>query len=58
MRNVVSQQPFTHYPRLLEMLQEMEQTFTEIDALQGERYVCVCNWGCIRSCGVVLNAIP
>ena len=36
MRNVVNQQPFTHYPRLLEMLQEMEETFKEIDALQGE----------------------
>ena len=39
MRNVVNQQPFTHYPRLLEMLQEVEQTFTEINALQGERWV-------------------
>lgn len=36
MRNVVNQQPFTHYPRLLEMLQEMEETFKEIDALQGD----------------------
>ena len=39
MRNVVNQQPFTHYPRLLEMLQEVEQTFTEINAVQGERWV-------------------
>lgn len=36
MRNVVNQQPFTHYPRLLEMLQEMEETFKEIDASQGD----------------------
>lgn len=38
MRNVVHQQPFTHYPRLLEMLQEMEQTFQEINHAQGDRY--------------------
>jgi hypothetical protein len=37
MRNVVNQQPFTHYPRLLEMLQEMEEIFKEIDALQGDK---------------------
>ena len=37
MRNVVHQQPFTHYPRLLEMLQEMETTFQEINSMQGDR---------------------
>jgi hypothetical protein len=50
MRNVVNQQPFTHYPRLLEMLQEMEETFKEIDAVQGAsaRYVYVYIYVCTK----------
>ena len=31
MRNVVNQQPFTHYPRLLEMLEEVEQLFVQLN---------------------------
>lgn len=50
MRNVVHQQPFTHYPRLLEMLQEMETTFQEINSMQGDRYGRADSW-CFRRLG-------
>jgi len=34
MKNIMNNQPFTHYPRLLEMLQDVESTFRELDNMK------------------------